>query len=231
MSDEIKPGCPVPMQYEQIVMAHGGGGRLMQQLLDRIIRPEFNNPLLNQKHDCAVFKTGNQKLALATDAYVVKPLFFPGGDIGKLSVCGTLNDLAMSAAQPLYITCSLIIEEGFAIKDLQRIIHSMQQTAQQAGVQIVTGETKVVEHGKGDGLYINTAGIGIIDKTVSSHPDNMQTGDIILINSDIGRHGIAIMLDALNTGTPMVVTSANYDARKINETKMEMETKGLEKVR
>ncbi|MDO9270813.1 MAG: hydrogenase expression/formation protein HypE [Methylobacter sp.] len=194
MSD-LKLNCPLPLQYEQIVMAHGGGGRLMQQLLDRIIQPVFSNPLLNQKHDSAVLNVNGSKLAFTTDSYVVKPLFFSGGDIGKMAVCGTLNDLAMSGALPLYLSCALIIEEGFAIKDLQRIIESMQHTAQQAGVSIVTGDTKVVDHGSGDGVYINTAGIGIIDANVNVSPANIQVGDSIIINSDIARHGIAIMLE------------------------------------
>jgi hydrogenase expression/formation protein HypE len=194
MSD-LKLNCPLPLQYEQIVMAHGGGGRLMQQLLDSIIQPVFSNPLLNQKHDSAVFNVNGSRLAFTTDSYVVKPLFFSGGDIGKMAACGTLNDLAMSGAKPLYLSCALIIEEGFSIKDLQRIVESMQHTAQQAGVLIVTGDTKVVDHGSGDGVYINTAGIGIIDENVNVSPANIQVGDSIILNSDIARHGIAIMLE------------------------------------
>lgn len=167
----------------------------MQQLLDSIIQPVFGNPVLNQKHDSAVLNINGAKLAFTTDSYVVKPLFFSGGDIGKLAVCGTLNDLAMSGAKPLYLSCSLIIEEGFAIKDLQRIVHSMQHTAQQAGVLIVTGDTKVVDHGSGDGVYINTAGIGIIGEKINVSPADIQVGDSIIINSDLARHGIAVMLE------------------------------------
>ncbi|MFZ2171085.1 MAG: hydrogenase expression/formation protein HypE [Methylococcaceae bacterium] len=192
---DLELNCPLPLQYEQIVMAHGGGGRLMQQLLDSIIQPTFSNPVLNQKHDSAVLNINGSKLAFTTDSYVVKPLFFSGGDIGKLAVCGTLNDLAMSGAKPLYISCSLIIEEGFAIKDLQRIVQSMQHAAQQAGVLIVTGDTKVVDHGSGDGVYINTAGIGIIGEDISVSPAGIQAGDSIIINSDLARHGIAVMLE------------------------------------
>jgi len=195
MADEIKLNCPLPLQYEQIVMAHGGGGRMMQQLIDSIIQPVFDNEILNQKHDSAVVDINGSKIAFTTDSYVVDPLFFAGGDIGKLAVCGTLNDLAMSGAKPLYITCSLIIEEGFAIDDLKIIMQSMQETAKQAGVFIVTGDTKVVDKGKGDGLYINTAGIGLINDNVSITSSNIQDGDHIIINSDIGRHGIAIMLE------------------------------------
>jgi hydrogenase expression/formation protein HypE len=171
------------------------GGRMMQQLIDNIIQPAFSNDILNQKHDSAIVKINEARLAFTTDSYVIKPLFFSGGDIGKLAVCGTLNDLAMSGAKPLYITCSLIIEEGFAIKDLQQILQSMQRAAKQAGVLIVTGDTKVVDKGKGDGLFINTAGIGLIANNISIAPDNIQPGDQIIINSDLGRHGIAIMLE------------------------------------
>jgi hydrogenase expression/formation protein HypE len=192
---DLKLDCPLPLQYQQIVMAHGGGGRLMQQLLDSVIQPIFSNSVLNQKHDSAVLNINGSKLAFTTDSYVVKPLFFSGGDIGKMAVCGTLNDLAMSGAKPLYLSCALIIEEGFPIKDLQRIAQSMQHTAQQAGVLIVTGDTKVVEHGSGDGVYINTAGIGVIDDNISVSPANIQIGDNIIINSDIARHGISIMLE------------------------------------
>ncbi len=175
-------------------MAHGGGGRMMQELLNTIIRPVFSNNILEQQHDSAVLNISHKQLAFTTDSFVVKPLFFKGGDIGKLAICGTINDLAMSGAKPLYISCSFIIEEGFAIRDLQRIVQSMQNSAQQTGVSIVTGDTKVVDHGKGDGLYINTAGIGVIEHDISIQPDNIQSGDAIIINSDLGRHGTAIML-------------------------------------
>lgn len=186
--------CPTPLHYEQIVLAHGGGGRLMQQLLDSTVQPIFNNALLQQKQDCAVFPIGDQKLAFTTDSYVINPVFFAGGDIGKLAVCGTLNDLAMSGAKPLYLSCGLILEEGFAIADLKRILQSMHDTAQAAGVSIVTGDTKVVDKGKGDGIYINTAGIGAVASNVCIAPQRIQTGDSIIINSDIARHGMAIML-------------------------------------
>jgi hydrogenase expression/formation protein HypE len=194
MSD-FELNCPIPLQYDRIVMAHGGGGRLMQQLLDTLVQPVFRNPILDQKHDSAVVDINGTRLAFTTDSYVVKPLFFPGGDIGKLAVCGTLNDLAMSGAKPLYLTCSLIIEEGLSTVDLQRILQSMQQAASDAGVLIVTGDTKTVDRGKGDGLYINTAGIGIVGEKVNIHPAAIRPGDAILVNSDLARHGIAIMLE------------------------------------
>ena len=191
---DFTPNCPLPLQYQHVVMAHGGGGRLMQQLLGTVIRPAFANPILDAQHDSAVLAINGTKLAFTTDSYVIKPLFFAGGDIGKLAVCGTLNDLAMSGAKPLYLSCALIIEEGLAIADLQRIMASMQQAAQQAGVLLVTGDTKVVERGCGDGLYINTAGIGLIAEAVNISPAHIQVGDHIIINSDLARHGMAIML-------------------------------------
>lgn len=191
---DFKLSCPAPLHYEQIVLAHGGGGRLMQQLLDSTVQPIFKNAFLEQKSDCAVFPIGDQKLAFTTDSYVINPVFFAGGDIGKLAVCGTLNDLAMSGAKPLYLSCGLILEEGFAISDLKRILQSMQDTAQAAGVSIVTGDTKVVDRGKGDGIYINTAGIGLVAPDVNITPQRIQVGDSIIINSDIARHGMAIML-------------------------------------
>jgi len=192
---EIKLNCPVPLHYEHIVMAHGGGGRLMQQLLGEVIQPIFNNPILAQKNDSAVLPINSEKIAFTTDSYVVKPLFFPSGDIGKLAVCGTLNDLAMSGAKPLYLTCSLILEEGFSIKDLRRILSSMQETASAAGVSIVTGDTKVVEHGKADGVYINTAGIGVLETEQAINAQAIRPDDVIIINSDLGRHGLAVMLE------------------------------------
>ncbi|QFY41702.1 hydrogenase expression/formation protein HypE [Candidatus Methylospira mobilis] len=186
--------CPLPIgQYEHATLAHGGGGRLMQQLLERLIRPAFDNRWLDQRHDSTVLDIGGSRLAFTTDGYVVKPLFFPGGDIGKLAVCGTLNDLAMSGAKPLFLSASLIIEEGFPFADLQRILHSMGETARAAGVAIVTGDTKVVENGKGDGLYIVTSGIGSIEHRMTIGPSSIAAGDDILVTGDIGRHGVAII--------------------------------------
>lgn len=187
--------CPLPLQYEQIVMAHGGGGRLMQQLLARVVQPTFSNDYLNQQHDSAVFTVGDQRVAFTSDSYVIKPLFFKGGNIGKLAVCGTVNDLSMSGAKPLFLSCSLIIEEGFPIETLQTILQSMQQTAEQAGVMIVTGDTKVVDHGKGDGLYINTAGIGLLATNLIIQPSSIQVGDAVILSGDLARHGIAVMLE------------------------------------
>ncbi len=187
--------CPAPLgQYERILMAHGGGGQLMQQLLDRLVQPVFDNPALSARHDSAVIDCGGQRIAFTTDSYVVKPLFFPGGDIGKLAVCGTLNDLAMAGARPLWLSAALIIEEGLPVGDLEQILRSMAATARAAGVAIVTGDTKVVERGRGDGLFINTAGIGLIEPgRPAIQPAAVRAGDAILVSGDLGRHGIAIM--------------------------------------
>lgn len=192
---DLTLSCPLPLQYQQIVMAHGGGGRLMQQLLAQVVHPTFSNEYSNQQHDSAVFTIGEQRLAFTSDSYVIKPLFFKGGDIGKLAVCGTINDLAMSGAKPLFLSCSLIIEEGLDIEVLQTILQSMQKTAAEAGVLIVTGDTKVVDHGKGDGLYINTAGIGVLETPLVIQPSSIQAGDAVIISGDLARHGIAVMLE------------------------------------
>jgi hydrogenase expression/formation protein HypE len=201
--------CPLPLgQYEQVLMAHGGGGQLMQQLLDRLVQPLFDNPQLAARHDSAVLDCGDQRLAFTTDSYVVKPLFFPGGDIGKLAVCGTLNDLAMAGARPLCLSASLIIEEGLPVDDLRRVLESMAATARAAGVAIVTGDTKVVERGRGDGLYVNTAGIGRVDPGLAPiRPDAVRPGDAVLVSGDIGRHGIAIMAQREGLELETTITS------------------------
>ena len=186
--------CPIPINdYPHILLAHGGGGQLMHQLLERIFLPAFDNPALNARHDSARLDVGGVKLAFTTDSYVVHPLFFPGGDIGSLAIHGTVNDLAMSGARPLYIGSGFIIEEGLPVETLWRIVISMQQAAREAVVQIVTGDTKVVDRGKGDGVFINTSGIGIIEHSLDISPKAVRGGDVILLSGDIGRHGMAIM--------------------------------------
>ena len=188
--------CPLPItEYPQVLMAHGGGGRLMQQLINSVFRQAFQNPFLDQQHDSTQLEINKAKLAFTTDSYVVKPLFFPGGDIGSLAVNGTINDLSMSGACPLYLSAGFIIEEGFPMDSLWRICQSMQQAAETAGVYITTGDTKVVDKGKGDGVYINTSGIGSIVSSNPVHPSSIQQGDCILVNGDLGRHGIAIMAE------------------------------------
>jgi len=186
--------CPFPIQdYPQVLLAHGGGGKLMHQLISKLFLPAFQNPLLAAQHDASVFEIDGQRLALTTDSYVVRPLFFPGGDLGSLAVHGTVNDLAMAGARPLYLSAAFIIEEGLAMETLWRIVASMQQAARQASVQIITGDTKVVDRGKGDGLFINTAGVGVVEHSLAIAPQSVKAGDVILVNGDVGRHGMAIM--------------------------------------
>lgn len=186
--------CPIPIQqYPHILAAHGGGGKLMHQLVQEMFVSTFNNPELAMEHDGAVFEASRGRFAFSTDSYVISPLFFPGGDIGSLAVHGTVNDLAMCGARPLYLSTGFILEEGFLVETLWEIVQSMQQAARTAEVKIVTGDTKVVEKGKGDGVYINTAGVGVITHDVQIGPQALQPDDVILLSGDIGRHGIAIM--------------------------------------
>jgi hydrogenase expression/formation protein HypE len=191
---DFTPQCPLPLtDYPQVLMAHGGGGKLMHQLIEKMIVPAFGNPALDTRHDSAILTLGDRKIAFTTDSFVVRPMFFPGGDIGSLAINGTVNDLAMSGARPLYLSAAFIIEEGLPMDTLWRIVQSMQQAARAVGVDLVTGDTKVVDKGKGDGLYINTAGIGVIEHRLSITPGNVQPGDAIIVSGDIGRHGMAIM--------------------------------------
>jgi hydrogenase expression/formation protein HypE len=191
---DFTPACPIPItDYPNVLLAHGGGGRLMHQLIDRMLRPSLDNPLLAQGHDGAVFQVDGARLAFTTDSYVVQPLFFPGGDIGQLAVHGTVNDLAMCGARPLYLSLGLIVEEGFPMDDLWRVVQSISQAARSAGVQIVTGDTKVVDRGKGDGIFINTAGLGLVAPGVDIDPAGVRPGDCVILSGDVGRHGIAIM--------------------------------------
>lgn len=186
--------CPVPVnRHTHVLLGHGGGGQLTQQLLEQIFLPAFQNPALDARHDGAAVLMGGVRLAFSTDSYVVRPMFFPGGDIGTLAVNGTVNDLAMCGARPQFLSTGFIIEEGLPIETLQRVVTSMQQAAADAGVQLVTGDTKVVDRGKGDGLYVNTAGIGIIESASTIAPSSVRPGDVILLSGDIGRHGMAVM--------------------------------------
>ncbi|HEX3990115.1 MAG TPA: hydrogenase expression/formation protein HypE [Acetobacteraceae bacterium] len=194
MTDGFALSCPIPDNAGDIIeIAHGGGGLLMHRLIDGIIRPGFGLSGDGGAHDGAVFKIGSGRLAFTTDSYVVRPLFFPGGDIGSLAVNGTVNDLAMCGAQPLYLSVGLILEEGLPIAHLQRIVASMRQAADATGVRLVTGDTKVVERGKGDGIYINTAGVGLVRSGIVLEPARVRPGDAVLLSGDIGRHGIAVM--------------------------------------
>ena len=186
--------CPIPIQnYPNVLMAHGGGGKLMHQLIGKLFLPVFRNSLLESQHDASVFEIDGRRLALTTDSYVVRPLFFPGGDLGSLAVHGTVNDLAMAGARPLYLSAAFIIEEGLPMETLWKIVCSMQQAAQNCGVQVITGDTKVVDKGKGDGLFVNTTGVGVLEHALTIAPQRVQPGDAILVNGDVGRHGMAIM--------------------------------------
>jgi hydrogenase expression/formation protein HypE len=186
--------CPVPISdYPHVLLAHGGGGKLMHQLIERMLVPSFHNPLLDVRHDGAVFDIASSRLAFTTDSYVVQPLFFPGGNIGDLAVNGTVNDLAMCGARPLYLSVGFILEEGLPMETLWRVVQSMRRAADTAHVLLVTGDTKVVDRGKGDGMFINTAGVGVVEADRTIGPASVQPGDVLLLNGDIGRHGIAIM--------------------------------------
>ncbi len=186
--------CPMPVKGDAFVrLAHGGGGRLMHELLENVILPAFQSPLAVARHDGAVWRHRGVRWAFSTDSYVVRPLFFPGGDIGKLAVHGTVNDLAMCGAKPLYLSAGFILEEGLPMQTLKDIVVSMRDAAKASGVEFVTGDTKVVDKGKGDGVYINTAGVGLVDHSLIIAPAMVKPGDQVLVNGDIGRHGMAIM--------------------------------------
>jgi hydrogenase expression/formation protein HypE len=181
------------MNSDCILLEHGGGGLLSNELISRLFLPIFRNPYLEGLEDGAVFTLGQTRCCLSTDSYVVKPLFFPGGDIGSLAVHGTVNDLAMCGARPLFLSTGFIIEEGFPINDLEKITRSMAEAAKRAGVQVVTGDTKVVNQGAADGLYINTSGIGIITYANPISVKAILPGDVVIINGPIGNHGAAIL--------------------------------------
>jgi len=183
------------MTSDKILLGHGSGGKLSHDLIKDIFVKHFNNPLLNSCTDSALLDIDSKNLAFTTDSYVVDPVFFPGGNIGHLAVCGTVNDLAVSGATPLYLTSSFIIEEGFPVKDLEQVVMSMAKEAEKAGVKIVAGDTKVVDRGKCDKVFINTSGIGILEKgrINISYGSDIKAGDKILINGFIGDHGIAVM--------------------------------------
>lgn len=188
------------MSQDVILLAHGSGGKLSHDLVEQLFLRHFDNPTLLRLDDAAVVEipglhppTSNLQLAFSTDSYVVSPLFFPGGDIGKLAVCGTVNDLSMSGARPLWLSAGFIIEEGFPLSDLERVVTSMATTARHAGVQIVAGDTKVVDRGSADQLFINTAGVGLVPPGVAISGDRARPGDIVLLSGTIGDHGMTIM--------------------------------------
>lgn len=194
------------MKIDQIELAHGSGGRLTHELVEHLFKNHFSNPYLDLLEDSAVLPEQKGRLALTTDSYVVRPVFFPGGDIGKLAICGTVNDLSMVGARPLYITAGYILEEGLPYSDLEKIVSSMAETAAAAGVRVVAGDTKVVERGSADKIFINTAGAGWIREGVDLSPRNVRPGDRILVSGTLGDHGIAILSkrEGLELGTSLV---------------------------
>jgi hydrogenase expression/formation protein HypE len=186
--------CPLPIfEHKQIVLGHGSGGKLTAELIDKVFRPAFTNPILDKLDDQAVVQVNGTRLAFTTDSFVVTPIFFPGGDIGRLAINGTVNDLAMSGARPLYLAAAFILEEGLSADDLRRVVESMRDAANEAGVLLVTGDTKVVNRGKGDQVFITTTGLGVIDRPVEISADRARPGDKIILSGFIGDHGMAIM--------------------------------------
>jgi hydrogenase expression/formation protein HypE len=186
--------CPIPKSdYEHVLLAHGGGGTLSHQLISKLFFSQFDNDFLNEQHDSAILNVDTSRLAFTTDSYVVQPIFFPGGNIGELAVNGTVNDLVVAGARPLYISVGFIIEEGLLIEDLWKIVLSMKEAARKSGIKIVTGDTKVVDKGKGDKIFINTSGIGIIKEGMNISPKRCTPGDKIILSGRIADHGIAIM--------------------------------------
>jgi hydrogenase expression/formation protein HypE len=186
--------CPAPVDRGATVqLSHGGGGRHMRRLLDELFLPAFSNAELERRHDSAVLAVGESLVAFTTDSYVVSPLFFPGGDIGKLAVFGTANDLAMAGAIPKYLSAGFVLEEGLPLETLRRVVASMAGAAREAGVELVTGDTKVVDRGKGDGVFVNTAGIGVVPEGRRLSPANVRPGQAVLLSGDVGRHGAAIL--------------------------------------
>lgn len=192
-ADPAGLSCPLPAgDGETVQLAHGGGGRAMARLLDAVIRPAFHDPELERRHDGALVALDGPA-AFTTDSYVVRPLFFPGGDIGTLAVHGTVNDLAMCGARPLYLSVGLILEEGLPLATLRRVVRSMREAALLSGVRLVTGDTKVVDRGKADGMFVSTAGIGRVVAPAPVGPAGVRPGDAVVLSGDIGRHGMAVM--------------------------------------
>jgi len=217
------PACPLPLEdYPTITMAHGGGGKLTQMLIDGLFMAAFDNPALRRMHDGALLDVDGAQMAFSTDSFVIDPIFFPGGDIGSLAVHGTVNDLAMCGARPVALSAGFILEEGLAMEDLWRIVTSMGNAAAEAGVPVVTGDTKVVDRGKCDKLYINTTGLGRILPGARIRPTRARPGDVVLISGPIADHGIAVMSvrEGLEFETEIVSDSAalNEMARRLVET-------------
>jgi len=194
MTTRFDASCPVPLAPdERVQLAHGGGGRLTRQLIERVFVPAFDNPALAARHDSAVLTLGGQRVAFTTDGYVVQPRTFPGGDVGALAVYGTVNDLAMAGARSAALSAAFILEEGFALDELHGVVASMRDAAAACGATLVTGDTKVVDRGKADGLFVVTSGVGLVPPGVDVRPARVRPGDAVLLSGDVGRHGIAVL--------------------------------------
>ncbi|MEP6528161.1 MAG: hydrogenase expression/formation protein HypE [Nocardioidaceae bacterium] len=204
--------CPVPLRDSpNIVMGHGGGGALSAELIEHLFLPAFGSAAeAAEMGDSAVVRVGTNRLAFSTDSYVVKPMFFPGGSIGDLAVNGTVNDLAMAGARPMFLSTAFIIQEGTPLAELGRVAEALGAAARKAGVKLVTGDTKVVDSGSGDGVFVNTAGVGLVDDGVDIRPDRATVGDVVIVSGDIGVHGVAVMScrEGLEFGTTVESDSA-----------------------
>jgi hydrogenase expression/formation protein HypE len=201
MAQPFHISCPLPLDVtDRVLLGHGSGGKLSAALLSDVFLRAFRSPLLARMEDQAVFEIGGTRLAFTTDSFVVKPLFFRGGDIGSLAVHGTVNDLAMGGAEPLFLSAGFILEEGLEMDTLRRVAESMARAAEAAGAEIVTGDTKVVEKGSGDGLFINTAGIGVVREGVNLSAANARPGDYVIVSGPLGDHGIAILSEREGIG-------------------------------
>ena len=207
--------CPVPLPAgARILMGHGGGGRLTRELVEQVFLPAFHNDVLATLHDAAVLAPPGGRLAFTTDAFVVRPLFFPGGDVGTLAVNGTVNDLAMAGARPLYLSLGFILEEGLALDELKRVVASIERAAREAGVAVVAGDTKVVERGKGDGVYITSAGVGVVVARDPVAPTEVREGDAVIVSGPVGQHGVAVLAvrDGLAFSSPILSDCASVAA-------------------
>jgi len=223
---DFNAACPIPIsQYPHVLMAHGGGGKLMHQLLENVFVAALSNPILDTGHDSAQFTVPPGRLAMTTDSYVARPLFFPGGDIGSMAVHGTVNDLAMSGARPLYLSAAFIIEEGLPMETLWRVVCSMRDATERCGVQIITGDTKVVDKGKGDELFISTSGVGVMEHSLNIAPQSVQPDDAILVSGDLGRHGMAIM--AVREGLQFE-SAIESDSAPVHEVVLQLLQGGIE---
>ena len=211
--DDIAVSCPIPTStYHQIVLPHGGGGRLMHSLIADVFQSAFAGPDLQIDHDGATLALTN-RIVVSTDTFTVHPLVFPGGDIGRLAVCGTVNDVAMCGAMPRHLTAAFILEEGLSIALLKRVVASMAAAAREAQVTIVSGDTKVVERGKGDGIFITTTGIGVLPADRRIEPQLIRAGDLVLVSANIGDHGIAVMSERAG---PSIITNTRSDVAPVN---------------